>query len=141
MPKLAIDRNPRVALFVAIVVSADLTGNLMLRAGMRGLTTLPGLAPIAYLQVLLNPWVIVGVLLQIVDLAAQLTLLSWADLSYVVPVTSIGYVLAALAGKLFLHEPLSAPRCAAIVLIMAGVILVTRTQRSTASRECFEGTT
>jgi hypothetical protein len=41
--------------------------------------------------------------LQIVSLAAQLALLGWADLSYVAPVMSIGYVLTALAAKLFLH--------------------------------------
>ena len=33
--------------------------------------------------------------------------MSWADLSYILPVTAIGYVLSALAGKLFLAEHIS----------------------------------
>jgi drug/metabolite transporter (DMT)-like permease len=132
-------QNLRNAVFVAIVVCGNLVGNVLLRAGMRRSTALPALAPMAYLNALLNSWVLVGVLLLIVGLAAQLALLSWADLSYVAPVTSIGYVLTVLAGKLFLHEPFSAPRWAAIFLITAGVTLVSRTLPSTAGGECYRG--
>ena len=53
-----------------------------------------------------------------------MALLSWADLSYVLPVTSVGYVLVALVGRFFLNEQISAQRWAGIVLIMAGVALV-----------------
>ena len=40
------------------------------------------------------------------------------------PVTSIGYVLVALAGSVFLHEQITVRRWAGIALIMAGVALV-----------------
>ena len=53
-----------------------------------------------------------------------MTLLSWADLSYVLPVTAIGYVLVALVGRLFLAEQISIKRWAGIGLIVAGVALV-----------------
>jgi uncharacterized membrane protein len=53
-----------------------------------------------------------------------MALLSWADLSYVLPVTSVGYVLVAVIGRVFLHESISVTRWAGIVLIMAGVALV-----------------
>ncbi len=43
-----------------------------------------------------------------------MALLSWADLSYVLPVTSIGYVLVALMGKLLLHEQITLKRWAGI---------------------------
>ena len=36
-----------------------------------------------------------------------MTLLSWADLSYVLPVTSIGYVLTAFLGKYFFAEQIT----------------------------------
>ena len=55
---------------------------------------------------------------------SRLTLLSWADLSFVLPVTSLGYVLAALMGKLFLAEEVSWPRWAGTLLIVAGIALV-----------------
>ena len=53
-----------------------------------------------------------------------MALLSWADLSYVLPVTSVGYVVVALIGKLLLSEEITPQRWAGIVLIMAGVALV-----------------
>ena len=55
--------------------------------------------PLDYITVLFRPWVALGVLLLILWLLSRMALLSWADLSYVLPVTSIGYVLVALAGK------------------------------------------
>jgi uncharacterized membrane protein len=55
---------------------------------------------------------------------SRMTLLSWADLSYVLPVTAIGYVLVALVGHLLLAEQIPAKRWAGIVLIVAGVALV-----------------
>jgi uncharacterized membrane protein len=74
------------------------------------------------------------VALLIVWLLSQMTLLSWADLSYVLPVTSVGYVLAALSGWFFLNEQIHLARWAGIALIMAGVILVGRTSVNTRRR-------
>jgi uncharacterized membrane protein len=74
--------------------------------------------------VLFQPWVALGVVLLILWLVTRMTLLSWADLSYVLPVTSIGYVLVALMGRLFLGEQISFKRWAGIGLIVAGVALV-----------------
>jgi drug/metabolite transporter (DMT)-like permease len=136
--KSFVDKS-RIVLFVAIIVCGDLAGNVLLRAGMRDSTALSALAPMAYLHSLLNPSIMAGVLVLIVCFAAQLALLSWADLSYVTPVTSIGYVLTALAGNLFLHEPLSTSRLAAVILITAGVALVSGTPPSTVGAESYGG--
>ena len=54
-------------------------------------------------------------------------LLSWADLSYVLPVTSVGYVLAALVGRFFFHEDITLARWLGVGLIMMGVMLVGKT--------------
>ena len=79
------------------------------------------------LSALMNPFVILGIALLIFWTLTRITLLSLADLSYVLPVTSIGYVLSALAGWLFLHESISLPRGMGIALITAGSMLVGRT--------------
>jgi uncharacterized membrane protein len=63
---------------------------------------------------------------------SNMALLSWADLSYVLPVTAIGYVLVAFAGIVFLGERVSTARWAGIVLITVGVALVGRTPPDTA---------
>jgi drug/metabolite transporter (DMT)-like permease len=68
--------------------------------------------------------VALGVVLLILWMASRMALLSWADLSYVLPVTSVGYVLVALAGRMLLHEQITTRRWSGIALIMAGVALV-----------------
>ena len=55
--------------------------------------------PLDYITALFQPWVALGVVLLILWMLSRMALLSWADLSYVLPVTSIGYVLVALAGQ------------------------------------------
>ncbi len=80
--------------------------------------------PLSYITALFQPWAALGVALLILWLMSRMTLLSWADLSYVLPVTSIGYVLVALAGRFLLNEQITARRWAGIALIVAGVALV-----------------
>ena len=77
-------------------------GNFFLKRGMPGRAALA--SPLAYITVLFQPWVALGVLLLILWLLSRMALLSWADLSYVLPVTSVGYVLVALVGRCLLHE-------------------------------------
>ena len=66
-----------------------------------------------------------------VDGLSRMTLMSWADLSYILPMTAIGYVLSALAGKVFLAEHISLLRWSGTLLIVAGIALVGRTQAET----------
>jgi uncharacterized membrane protein len=69
----------------------------------------------------LNPWVAVGIVLLLAFFAAYTTALSWADLTYVLPATSVGYVLLALLAKFALHEQVSVTRWLGIALISGGV--------------------
>jgi len=77
-----------------------------------------------------------GTSLLIVWLLSTMALLSWADLSYVLPVTSMAYVLVALVGRFVLHEKVSWAHWAGILLIMAGVSLVGSTNPNTAGSRC-----
>jgi len=69
----------------------------------------------------LNPWVAIGILLLLAFFASYMNALSWADLTYVLPATSLGYVLLALIAKFALHEQVSALRWMGIALISGGV--------------------
>jgi drug/metabolite transporter (DMT)-like permease len=69
----------------------------------------------------LNPWVAIGILLLLAFFAAYTTALSWADLTYVLPATSLGYVLLALVARFVLHEHVSLSRWLGILLITGGV--------------------
>jgi drug/metabolite transporter (DMT)-like permease len=73
-----------------------------------------------------TPWVAAGIFLLLGFFASYLAALSFADLTYVLPATSVGYILMALLARFFLHEQISPMRWAGIVLIAAGVGFVTR---------------
>lgn len=70
---------------------------------------------------ILNPWVAVGILLLLAFFGSYMNALSWADLTYVLPATSLGYVLLALVAKFALHEQVSPVRWMGIALISGGV--------------------
>ncbi|OYT71278.1 MAG: transporter [Chloracidobacterium sp. CP2_5A] len=67
-----------------------------------------------------------GLALLIAFFILFLTLLSKLDLSYVLPVTSLGYIITALLGAFLLGEQVSALRWLGIVAIAIGVYLVAR---------------
>ena len=68
-----------------------------------------------------NPWIALGIVLLLAFFAAHVNALSWADLSYVLPATSLGYVLLAVVAKFILHEHVSAQRWFGIAMISGGV--------------------
>jgi uncharacterized membrane protein len=117
-------------IFTAIVVLTNVLGNSFLSRGMQSVGELLSLSPLPYIRALFNPWVAVGVSLLILWLLSHM-----ADLSYVLPVTSIAYVLVALVGRFVLHEQISMARWAGITLIMVGVALVGHTVPRTTKHE------
>jgi len=68
-----------------------------------------------------NPWVALGILFLLGFFATYMNALSWADLTYVMPATALGYVLLALVARFVLHEHISPLRWIGIVLSTAGV--------------------
>ncbi len=110
-------------IFAGIVIVSNALGNFALASGMRGRRTA---AIVDYLAAIFSPWVAIGILLLILWLLSRMALLSWADLSYVLPVTSLGYVANALVGRFFLNEHIDPARWAGTLLIVAGTILVGR---------------
>lgn len=123
------------ALFFFIALKA--AGNLSLAWGMKH-TEAVSTNPVLYLKAMLDPFVAGGVVMLILALLTRMVLLSLADLSFVLPVTAIGYVLAAFLGKLFLHETVSAQRWMGTALIFAGAALVGSTSQSTTSQSTRE---
>ena len=69
---------------------------------------------------ILNPWVALGIVFLLGFFAAYMTALSWADLTYVLPATSLGYVLLALIAKFFLHEQVTTTRWLGIASDLSG---------------------
>jgi drug/metabolite transporter (DMT)-like permease len=72
-----------------------------------------------------NPWVGLGIILLLGFFASYMTALSWADLTYVLPASSLGYVLLAVIARFALHERVSLTRWLGIALVSSGVGFVT----------------
>ncbi len=96
-------------------------GDSMLSHGMKqiGSISLQHLQSVIF--AILNPWVAVGILLLLAFFSTYMTALSWADLTYVLPATSLGYVILALVARFVLHEHVSPMRWLGIALITSGV--------------------
>jgi len=108
-------------IFALIVILTNSLGNFALARGMHGRNTQSALD---YVRVIFTPWVMLGISLLILWLLSRMALLSWADLSYVVTVTSLGYVLNAVLGHFFLNEAITPARWAGTLLIVAGTMMV-----------------
>jgi len=114
---------------VAVIISG--AGHVMLGKAMRAvgdLTEAPACCVGAMIgRALGNPWFLVGVALQAVFFFTYLALLSRADVSQVLPMTALDYIVVALLAQAVLAEPVTGVRWAGIALIVAGVALVSHT--------------
>lgn len=117
---------------IAFIVVANSFGNLFLALGMKQLPAFAAGSALPYLAAFAgNPWIIAGVAVLAAWMYAQLSMLTWSDLSYVMPVTASGYVLTAFLSIYVLGESVSLRRWAGIALISFGVLLVAETAPKT----------
>lgn len=113
-------------LVLAGVTVCAAAGDSLLSRGMREVGNISFQNLPSIILAILNPWVALGIIFLLGFFASYMTALSWADLTYVLPATSLGYVLLALIARFVLHEQISVTRWLGIVLISAGVGFVTR---------------
>lgn len=102
------------------------TGDSFLSRGMKqvGSVSLHQLQSI--ILVVFNPWVALGIVFLLAFFACYMAALSWADLTYVLPATSVSYILLTLLARFYLHETISLSRWMGVLLISAGVGFVTQ---------------
>ena len=106
-------------------------GNSAMAWGMKQVPEKMSMNPALYLRAMLNPFVALGILALILALLTRMALFSLADLSFVLPVTAVGYVIAVFLGKVFLHETVTSQRWLGTALIFAGAALVGSTSPDT----------
>jgi len=113
--------NFRKYLVLAGVTVFAVAGDAMLSLGMKQVGTISLHHLQSVIFAVANPWVALGILFLLGFFATYMNALSWADLTYVMPATALGYVLLALVARFVLHEHISPLRWIGIVLITAGV--------------------
>jgi uncharacterized membrane protein len=126
---------------LCMVVCAN-TGDLMLKRGMSRIgevqPTLAGLAR-AFPLTVANGSIWIGIIFLTGFMISYMTVLSWADYSYVMPAGAFGYAVLTLLAVIFLHEAVSTRRWIGVVFICVGVLLVGQTKpRTTVAAEVQE---
>ncbi len=118
--------TPHQYLILGVVAVSAPLGDSCLKRGMAAMPSITLAHPGALIAAVFTPWVALGIALLIGFFASYLTALSWADLTYVLPTTAIGYVIIALLAHFWLGESISIERWAGILLVTIGVGFVAR---------------
>ena len=117
----------RIVYFLFIVV-AGTAGELCVSRAMKEVGEVKNFRPRAILKVVLQSlqkgWMLLGIGLMTLAFFSLLGLLAIENVSFVVPVTAMTYVVGALGGIFFLGETVNWRRWAGILLVCAGVTLV-----------------
>jgi drug/metabolite transporter (DMT)-like permease len=75
-------------------------------------------------SVLTNGKILGGTALEAMFYAALLYMLSKSEVSFIWPLTSLGFIFTTLAAQFFMHEKVAPTRWAGVLLIAAGVCLI-----------------
>ncbi len=113
-------------LVLAGMILFNASGDVSLSYGMRKMGAIHADRLTDALAAVFTPWVVVGILLLLCFFACYLSALSWADLSYVIPATALGYVLIALLSQWLLGETVTLTRWAGIALVGGGGFFLAR---------------
>jgi len=116
---------------VLVFLALRAVGNSSMAWGMKQVPERMAMNPALYVRAMLNPFVAMGVAALILALLTRIALFSLADLSFVLPVTAVGYVIAVFVGKVLLQETVTGQRWLGTVLIFAGAALVGSTAPDT----------
>ena len=76
-----------------------------------------------------NPSFLTGLLLETIFFVCLCVLMARSDVSFLWPLTSLGFVLTAIAAKYILHEHVSPLRWAGVLLIVLGAGVITWSEK------------
>jgi uncharacterized membrane protein len=126
-------RIKTLVMILTMVVCANV-GDLMLKRGMMQIGAVQ-ISPAglwhALLLTITSGTIWIGIFFLTGFMVSYMTVLSWADYSYVMPAGAFGYALLTLLAVVFLHETVSPRRWVGVLLICVGVLLVGQTRPRT----------
>jgi len=129
-------------MMVFAMVFYGTVGDLLLKHGMTRIGavqfTQVGLTQ-AFRMIVSSGTIWVAIIFLIGFMLTNMTVLSWADYSYVMPASAFGYAVVTFAGMTVLGETVTLRRWFGVALICSGVILVGQTRpRTTAIMEVVQ---
>lgn len=129
---------PRVLVVMALACAAAAWGQVLVRQGMLVVGPLEGWSPgeiVRYAaRTVTNPYVIGGTAMNAIFYFLFVASLSWAGVTVVLPLTALEYLFAAVLGVVWLKEAVPTARWAGIVLVVAGVAVISLAESRTDDR-------
>ena len=111
-----------------VLIGASAAGEILVTHGMKRAGEIHDFRPRSLLRVawrtVRGGWVPAGVASMATSFFALMAALSVADVSFVIPVTAVTYILNTLGAKVFLKERVSGQRWLGAALVAMGVALV-----------------
>ncbi len=119
---------------MAVGLGAEAWGFVLIKKGLiEGTADLPFLTSghfgHVFAQITTTPRVLLGTALEALHFGILMELLSFGDVSFIIPITSIGYVLTPVTALVFLHETIPPIRWIGILFICTGVFVILRKDR------------
>jgi drug/metabolite transporter (DMT)-like permease len=120
-------------IFFFFIVVSGTGGELCVSRAMKSLGEVHDFRPSALLrfvwQALRLPWMWVGITLMALGFFSLLAILSFREVSFVVPVSALSYAAGAFGAKFFLGERITRNRWLGIAVVTLGVTLVWLSRR------------
>ena len=113
-------------LLVLLGMVLNVGAQVALKFAVQGAPTVAYNDPKALLSLALNPLVIGGLVLYAASVVNWLVVLKRMDLGLAYPLMSLGYIATFAVGVWCFHEPVNSTRILGILVIIAGVVLLTR---------------
>lgn len=115
-------------LLMFFIVVFGTVGEIFVSRAMKQNGEVKNFRPFALIAVILRAlrvkWMWLGVAMMAVAFFSLLAVFSFANVSFVVPVSALSYVVGAAGGRFFLGERVNLQRWIGILLVGAGVTLV-----------------
>ncbi len=119
---------PEFIFLMFFVVVFGTVGEIFVSRAMKQNGEVKDFRPFALVKVILRAlrvkWMWLGVGMMAMGFFSLLAVFSFENVSFVVPVTALSYVVGALGGRFFLGERVNLQRWIGILLVGAGVTLV-----------------
>lgn len=114
-------------LFLMLIQTAMLAfGQVFFKLGMQKVVDFTWTWDCIAHQILLNGWLIAGVILLVVTNLYWLWLLNHYPFSIIYPLTSLGFILGMLAGVFIFHETVTWMQWLGVVFVMGGCFMIAK---------------
>jgi drug/metabolite transporter (DMT)-like permease len=118
----------RTFILLFLIIVSGTGGELCVSRAMRGMGEMHDFRPKAIFKFVLrglaHPWMWIGVAMMSLGFFSLLAILSFRDVSFVVPVSALSYAAGAFGAKAFLGERISRNRWLGIAVVCVGVTIV-----------------